>query len=80
MRRNVAARSKNDFRVKQRARHARGDAKQLALIGENLDLAGTRVVRKVDRTSVANMRGSEFVSGNRGELRKKLAGMDENLL
>ena len=75
---NVGFRPTEDyFWVEEGACYAGGDGNQVALAGEDFDLAGAGEFEEIDGASVADAGGGELVGGYRGHLRKELAWVDE---
>jgi len=70
---------KDDFWVKECARYSRSNSNQVALAGENFDLAGTREFGQIYRTSVANAGSVEFVGRHRRHLWEQFTWMNEEL-
>jgi hypothetical protein len=66
-----------DFWVEESAGDASGDGQEVALAGEDFDLAGTGEFGEVDGASAANAGGGGFVGGDGGKLREELARVDE---
>lgn len=67
----------DDFWVEEGAGYAGGDGNQVALAGENFDLAGAGKFEEIDRASVANTGHRELVGGYRRHLREQFPWVDE---
>ena len=63
--------------MEESAGHAGGYGDEVALAGEDFDLAGAGESGEVDGASAADSGGGGFVGGDGGELGEKLAGVDE---
>jgi hypothetical protein len=63
--------------VEEGAGYAGGDGDEIALSGEDFDLAGAGEFGEVDGASAADAGGCEFVGGDGGELGEEFAGVDE---
>ena len=69
----------HDLGMKQGAGDAGGDGEEIALSGEDLDLARAGEFEEIDGASGADAGGGGFVGGDGGKLRQQPAGMDEVL-
>ena len=67
----------DDFGMEQGSGYAGDDGEEVGLSGEDFDLAGAGKFGEVDGASVADAGGGGFVGSDRGELRQKLAWVDE---
>src|SRR5260370_19913310 len=76
-RKRLRLRSKHNLWMKQRAGYAGGDGDEVALAGEDFDLAGAGEVGEVDGAAAADAGGGGVVGGDRGEMRQELARVDE---
>ena len=63
--------------MEEGAGYAGGDGDQVALSGEDFDLAGAGEFGEVDRASGTNARCGGFVGGDGGEIGQEFAGVDE---
>ena len=72
--------TQHDTRVEQSSRDAGGDSDQFPLPIENLDLSGAGELGQVDGASAANTGGIGFIGGDAREMRKELAGMNEEIV
>ena len=70
-------RGEDDFGMEEGAGYSGGDGDEVALAGEDFDLAGAGKIGEIDGASAADAGGGGFVGGNGRKLRQELAGMDE---
>lgn len=63
--------------MEQGSGYAGGDGDEVALAGEDFDVAGAGDVGEVDGASAADAGGGGLVGGDGGELREQFAGVDE---
>src|SRR5271166_1621542 len=66
--------------MKQRPRNSGRDRDQVMLPVEYLDLRCTRHFRQIDGAAAADEGGAFFSSGDAGQVRRQLSGMDEERL
>ena len=63
--------------MEEGAGNAGGDGDEIALPGEDFDLAGTGEFGEINGASVADAGDGGFVGGDAGKLRQELARVDE---
>ncbi len=63
--------------MEEGAGYAGGDGDEVALAGEDFDLAGAGEVGEVDGASAADAGDGGLVGGDGGELREQFSGVDE---
>ena len=70
-------RGEHHFRVEKSASDAGGDGEEIALAGEDFDLAGAGEFGEVDGASSADTGGGGLVRGDAGKIREQFAGVNE---
>ena len=63
--------------MKERSCDTGGDGNEIALTGEDFDMAGTGEFGEIDGASSADAGGGGFVGGDAWEIWQEFAGVDE---
>jgi hypothetical protein len=66
--------------VEEGAGYASGDGDQVALAGENFNLASAGKVGEIDGASAADADGGGLVGSDRWEVGEQFSGMDEEIV
>ena len=66
--------------MEERSGYPRCDGDEVALAGEDFDLAGAREVGEIDGASGADAGGGGFVGGDGWEMRQEFALVDEKVV